>query len=70
MKVQRIENPFWVYECQIPFHEPLHTVFDRVYEVNLPFHIPFKKGIWNGFWQFTERIKKRVFYTLHFHIPL
>ncbi len=40
MKLQRIENPFWVYECQIPFHIPLHRVFDRVYEVNIPFHIP------------------------------
>jgi hypothetical protein len=44
MKVQRIANPFTVYESQIPHQIPFARVLERVYENQIPIQKPFLKG--------------------------
>ncbi len=40
MQVQRIANPFRVYESQIPSHIPFRRVYERVYENQIPIKKP------------------------------
>jgi hypothetical protein len=74
MKVQRIANPFTVYESQIPHQIPFARVLERVYENQIPIQKPFLKGFLRNltnakkgfFIRCTFINPKRVYYSAFF----